>query len=153
MQASIGRISGIFSFWMEKLKYKPFRSAKCYSFIDIINNIGNWYAYIVPLHWLHNDHGGVSNHQPHGCLLNSLIMRGSKKTSKLRVTGLCAGNSPGPVNSPHKGPVTRKMGPFGDVIMQFDNLMLNWKIWSTDNSNTHYWPPGSSHTLGAGGHI
>ena len=32
----------------------------------------------------------------------------SKKTSKLRVTGLCAGNSPGPVNSAHKGPVTRK---------------------------------------------
>ena len=41
----------------------------------------------------------------------------SKKTSKLRVTGLCEGNSPGPVNSPHKGPVTRKMFPFDDVIM------------------------------------
>ena len=31
-----------------------------------------------------------------------------KKTSKLCVTGLCDGNSPEPVNSPHKGPVTRK---------------------------------------------
>ena len=41
-----------------------------------------------------------------------------KKTSKLRVTGLCVGNSPGPVNSPHKGPVTRKMFPFDDVIMK-----------------------------------
>ena len=40
-----------------------------------------------------------------------------KKTSKLRVTGLCVGNSPGAVNSPHKGPVTRKMFPFDDVIM------------------------------------
>ena len=40
-----------------------------------------------------------------------------KKTSKLRVTGLCAGNSPGPVNSPHKGAVTRKMFPYDDVIM------------------------------------
>ena len=28
------------------------------------------------------------------------------------------GNSPGPVNSPHKGPVTRKMFPFDDVIMK-----------------------------------
>ena len=27
------------------------------------------------------------------------------------------GNSPGPMNSPHKGPVTRKMFPFDDVIM------------------------------------
>ena len=37
----------------------------------------------------HNEHDGVSIHQPHdlfGCR--------SKKTSKLRVTGLCAGNSP-----------------------------------------------------------
>ena len=69
------------------------------------------------LHWRHNDHDGVSNHQPHGCLLNRLFRRRSKKTSKLRVTGLCVGNSPGPVNSPHKGPVTRKMFPFDDVIM------------------------------------
>ena len=30
---------------------------------------------------------------------------------------LCVGNSPGPVNSPHKWPVTRKMFPFDDVIM------------------------------------
>ena len=47
------------------------------------------------LRWRHNDHAGVSNHQPHGCLLNRLFRRNSKKTSKLRVTGLCAGNSPG----------------------------------------------------------
>ena len=69
------------------------------------------------LHWRHNDHDGVSNHQPHGCLLNRLFRRRSKKTSKLCVTGLCVGNSLGPVNSPHKGPVTRKMFPFDDVIM------------------------------------
>ena len=71
----------------------------------------------LPLHWRHNGHGGVSNHQPRGCLLNHLFRRRSKKTSKLRVTGLCAGHSPGPVNSPHKGPVTRKMFPFDDAIM------------------------------------
>ena len=47
------------------------------------------------LRWRHNDHAGVSNHQPHGCLLNRLFRRKSKKTSKLRVTGLCAWNSPG----------------------------------------------------------
>ena len=43
------------------------------------------------LQWRHNDHGGVSNHQPCGCLLNRLFIRRWKKTSKLRVTGLCAG--------------------------------------------------------------
>ena len=71
------------------------------------------------LQWRHNDHDGVSNHKPYGCLLNCLFRRRSKKTSKLRLTGSCAGNSPGPVNSPHKGPVTRKMFPFDDVIMNW----------------------------------
>ena len=80
------------------------------------------------LHWRHNDHDGVSNHQPHGCLLNRLFRRRSKKTSRLRVTGLCVGNSPGPVNSPHKGPVTRKMFPFDDVIMSCgDTQWLRFK--------------------------
>ena len=46
------------------------------------------------LQWRHNEHDGVSNHQPHECLLNRLFRRRSKKTSKLCVTGLCAGNSP-----------------------------------------------------------
>ena len=83
-----------------------------------------WYGWIhiqysqpQSLRWRHNDHDSVSNHQPHGCLLNCLFRRRSQKTSKLRVTGLCVGNSPGPVNCPHKGPVTRKMFPFDDVIM------------------------------------
>ena len=68
--------------------------------------------------WRHNDHDSVSNHQPHGGLLNRYSDADQRKTSKLRVTGLCVGNSPGPVNSPHKGPVTRKMFPFDDVIMK-----------------------------------
>ena len=49
----------------------------------------------IPLQWRHNGHDSVSNHQPHDCLLNGLFRRRSKKTSKLRVTGLCVGNSPG----------------------------------------------------------
>ena len=46
------------------------------------------------LQWRHNGRDGDSNHQPHYCLLNRLFMRRPKKTSKLRVTGLCAGYSP-----------------------------------------------------------
>ena len=44
------------------------------------------------LQWRHNERDGVSNHQPHDCLLNRLFRRRSKKTSKLRVTDLCAGH-------------------------------------------------------------
>ena len=46
------------------------------------------------LQWRHNERDCVSNHQPHDCLLNCLFRRGLKKTSKLRVTGHCVGNSP-----------------------------------------------------------
>ena len=67
---------------------------------------------VTALRWRHNGHDSVSNHQPHLCLLNRLFTRRTKKTSKLRVTGLCVGNSP------HKWPVTRKMFPFDDVIME-----------------------------------
>ena len=52
------------------------------------------YFNICSLQWHHNGRGGVSNHQLHDCLLNRLFKRRSKKTSKLRVTALCAGNSP-----------------------------------------------------------
>ena len=77
-----------------------------------------WLITFVALRWRHNGRDSVSNHQPHDCLLNRLFRRRSKKTSKLRVTGLCVGNSP------HKWPVTRKMFPFDDVIM--GNLGHQW---------------------------
>ena len=37
--------------------------------------------------WRHNERDGVSNHQPHDCLLNRSFRRRSKKTLKHRVTG------------------------------------------------------------------
>ena len=45
-------------------------------------------------HWCHYERDGVSNHQPRDCLLKRIFRRRLKKTSKLHVTGLCAGNSP-----------------------------------------------------------
>ena len=46
------------------------------------------------LQWRHNERDGISTHQPHDCLLNRLLGCIWNKTSKLRVTGLCEGNSP-----------------------------------------------------------
>ena len=84
-------------------------------------------SYMRPLQWRHNGPDGVSNHQPHDCLLKRLFGRRSKKTSKLRVTGLCAGNSPITGEFPPQRPVTRKMFPFDDVIM------INWRPTSAYN--------------------
>ena len=55
----------------------------------------DWIAsYAFTLKWRHNGHDGVSNHQPHDSLLNRLFRPRSKKASKLRITGICEGNSP-----------------------------------------------------------
>ena len=46
------------------------------------------------LQWRHNERDRVSNDRHLDCFLNHLLRRRSKKTSKLRVTGLCEGNWP-----------------------------------------------------------
>ena len=51
--------------------------------------------YVITLRWHHNGRDSVSNHQPHDSLHNRLFRRRSKKTSKLGVTDLFAGNSSG----------------------------------------------------------
>ena len=63
------------------------------------------YCFILHKHKPSNDfhmpnYTVTSNHQPHDCLLNRLFRCRSKKTSKLRVTGLCVGNSPVTGESP-----------------------------------------------------
>ena len=55
-----------------------------------------------------------------------LFSRRSKKTSKFRAAGLCEGNSPVTGEFPHKGPVTRKMFPFDNVIMIRSGAMYQW---------------------------
>ena len=84
-----------------------------------------------PLQRRYNGCYSVSNHQPHDCFLNRLFRRRSKKTSQLRATGFVVhGIQRGPVNSPHKWPVTRKMFPFDDLIMHFSGWTISeMGIW------------------------
>ena len=77
----------------------------------------------LALQWRHNARDGVSNHQPHGCLLNRLFRRESKKTAKLRVAGLCAGNSPG----------------IGEFPAQMASNAENVSIWWRHHDFTHNW--------------
>ena len=79
-------------------KFHRFMPEKLPLFLDFANSCLTLKNYpFLPLQWRHNERDCVSNHQPHDCfsLLNRLFRHSSKKTSKLRVTGLCAGNSPG----------------------------------------------------------
>ena len=94
-------------------------SAKSWLFYCTIDF--SWTSFMVAefhvntsLQWRHNGRDSVSNHQPHDCLLNGLFRRRSKKTSKLRVTGLCVGNSPGT----------------GEFPAQMASYAKNVSIWS-----------------------
>ena len=62
---------------------------------------------IHSLKWRNNERDGISNHQPHDCLLNRLFKAQIKENFKAPVTGMF----------PHKRPVMRKMFQFNDVIM------------------------------------
>ena len=52
------------------------------------------FSYGLTLQWRHNERDGVSNHRHLDCLLNCLFRHKWKKTLRLRVAGLCEGNSP-----------------------------------------------------------
>ena len=82
------------------------------------------------LQWRHNDRDGVWNHQPQDCLLKRLFMSISKKTSKFRLTGLCAGNSQVTGEFPAQRAVMRKMFPFDDVIMKSStrSSICYWRV-------------------------
>ena len=76
-----------------------------------------WYKGTLSLQWHDDERDGVSNHQPRDCLLNRLFRRRSKKTSKLRVTGLCAGNSPVTGEFPTQMASNAEKFPFDDFVM------------------------------------
>ena len=89
-----------------------------------VNSLSSLGRNVSTLQWRHNGRDGFLNHRLLDCLLNRLFRRRSKWTSKLRVTGLCEGEL-WPVNSPHKGPVTRKMSPVDDVTMIYDHRVCH----------------------------
>ena len=78
--------------------------AQISSKLSVCSSGFSWQRQMESLRWRHNGQDGVLNHQPHHCLLNRLFGCRSKKTSKLRVTGLCAGNSPGTGEFPTQMP-------------------------------------------------
>ena len=62
-----------------------------------------------PLQLGHNERDGVSNHQPHDCLLSRFSGAGQRKHQSSASLGFVRGIHRWPVNSPHKGLITRKM--------------------------------------------
>ena len=66
--------------------------------------------FLSTLQWRHSESYGVSKRQRIDCLLNYFFFWcTSKKTPKIRLTGLCEGIHRWAVDSLHKGPVTQKI--------------------------------------------
>ena len=84
---------------------------------------------IISSRWRHNGSDGISNHQPHDCLLNRLFRHRSKKTSKLRVTDLCVGNSPG------TGEFPAQMASYAE------NISIIWRLHVSFSINVLLWAP------------
>ena len=78
------------------------------------------------LQWRYNERDGVSNHQPQQ-LFTHLFIQGADKRKHQSSASLALMRRihRWPVNSPHKGPVTRKMFPFDDIIM---SIVLSAKV-------------------------
>ena len=93
------------------------------------------------LQWRHNEHDGISNDQPHECLLNRLFRRRSKKTPKLRVTGFVRGIHRRLVNSPHKGPVKRKIFHLMTSSWVDDWWPVHHKPWHKPFQHNSPWLP------------
>ena len=76
---------------------------------------------IITLQWSHNERDGVSNHWRLVSIACSNVSSGvdQRKHQSSASLAFVRGIHRGPVNSPHKRPVTRKMFPFDDVIIFF----------------------------------
>ena len=78
-----------------KLKHSFVTSEKDYGIFAVVGTLRIVYCYSSKGGLTcHNAPYGYSNQQPLDCLLNCFSRRRSKKTSTLRVTGLCEGNLP-----------------------------------------------------------
>ena len=106
-----GRTRSIAWLLMPKLLASPGHQQQCYWLCRINGSVSS----IRSLQWRHDGYDGVSNHQPHHGLLNRLFGRRSKKTSKLRVTGLCAWNSPGTGEFP------------AHIASNAENVSISWR--------------------------
>ena len=109
-------------YWIVQRK---FNSRILMIMVEKITTVNGNYVYCITLQWRHNGLDGFSNHQPHDCLLNRLFRCRSKKKSKLCVTGLCEGNSPGTGDFP------------AQMASNSENVSIWWRHHVLELFSTH----------------
>ena len=85
-------------FCVQAIMMKTFILPSWWGYRIALSVAGKWqHSFLTiwnPLQWRHTERDGISSHRRLERLLNRVLWRRSKKTSKLRVTCLCEGNSP-----------------------------------------------------------
>ena len=113
---------------------------------ELINRLWNeflmspWYHQLEfpTLQWRHNDHDGISNHQPHGCLLNRLQTQINENIKAPRHWPLC-----GEFTGTGEFPAQR--ASYGEnVSIWWRHHVLpqvNLLPWNLSIEYNHFWKP------------
>ena len=107
-------------------------------------SVQRWITY-RSLQWRHSEHDGVSNHRHLDFFLNRLFWCTAKRTSKLRVNGLCQGNPPATGGFPHKAQSPEKC--FHLMTSPYNDWGLSWGFRVTFISNVQFWSFGFTYVL------
>ena len=131
---------------------------------DMFISLAQRYRLIMTLH-KHDKSGNgrwppLSNHELYGDVIMSatasqitsltivypIVYSGANQRKQQTSASLAfvRGMQRWPVNSPHKGPVTRKIFPCDDVIIRMNKLCL--KYWFKTYLETAHWNPTITHT-------
>ena len=109
-------VSNVFYYWL-----KIYNAPVLNPWLSVERNTGincRRLRIVFPLQWHHNGRAGVSNHQPHDCLLNRLFNADQRKHQSSASLAFRWVIHRSQVNSQNKRPVTRQMFPFDDDIMR-----------------------------------
>ena len=146
--SSEGHLVMVCLLWIQILTYAyiwrcrvacTINNGQCYKNFQLYKILG------IELQWRHNERDGVASHQPHHCLLNRLFKHRSEKTSKLRVIGLCGGNSPVTGWASNAENISIWWHHHGISALVFSTLVMTWICFphycstGTKANNTEHW--------------
>ena len=117
-----------FSLWIQRTVLKnTFSKANAWiALVIILVDVDTSSSNSISLQWRHNERDDVPNHRRFYATVCS--GEGERKRQSSALLAFVRGIYRWPVNSPPKGPETRKMIPFEDVIIWWAVLIKLWLI-------------------------
>ena len=94
-----------------------------------------------PLYWCHNERDGISTWTTCVSIVCTTVCSGAdqRKYQSSAPLDFVRGIHRWPVNSPHKGPVTRKIFPYDGIIMTISISYQPFWCWTPRHSHLWHW--------------